>query len=94
MGKASTSKEKEHKIHDKKLAPALGEAEISNQRWSLSVSTSMIFVAVIIATLSMYAITLTRKVRTFEAKLISEDDGMVPGVETAKMQQQSYGAIL
>ena len=94
MGKASTSKEKEHKIHDKKLAPALGEAEISNPRWSLSVSTSMIFVAVIIATLSMYAIKLTRKVRKFEAKLISEDDSMVPGVETAKMQQQSYGAIL
>ena len=94
MGKASTSKEREHKIHDKKLAPALGEAENSNPRWSLSVSTPTVFVAVIIATLSLYAIKLTRKVREFEAKLISEDDSILYGDETVKMQQQSYGAIL
>jgi len=37
---------------------------------------------------------LTRKIREFEAKLISEDDSMLHGVETVKMQQQSYGAIL
>jgi len=60
------------------------------------VSTSTIFVAVVIATLSLCTVRLARKLRVDEAKDISKGDSMLRGIESSpeNMHHHSYGAIL
>jgi hypothetical protein len=79
------------------LEPSLGEAEtkvFASSPWF--VSTPTIFVAVVIATLSLYTVRLARKLRISEAKDMSEGDSMLRGIENLpeKMHHHSYGAIL
>ena len=79
------------------LEPSLGEAEtkvFASSPWF--VSTPTIFVAVVIATLSLYTVRLARKLRIAEAKDMSEGDSMLRGIENLpeKMHHHSYGAIL
>jgi hypothetical protein len=106
MGKASAGTEKRHKLaastlkeHKKTLAPGLGEAEMkvpAHSPWLLSTPT-ILLVAVIIATLSLYTVKLTRKLREVEAKVVGDEgDSMLRGAESEseKIHPRSYGAIL
>jgi len=104
MGMASARTEKKHELksstlkeHKKTLASSLGEVKMkvpAHSPWF--VSTSTIFVAVVIATLSLYTVRLARKLRIAEAKDMSEGDSMLRGIENLpeKMHHYSYGAIL
>jgi len=106
MGKASAkTKERKHelnsstlKTHEKTLAPSLGEAEMKvPASFSWLVSTPTMCFAIVIATLSLYTVRLTQKLRDLQAKNIdSEGDSMLHGVGSAsgKINQHSYGAIL
>ena len=105
MGTATAkTKENKHELNSSSLkthrntrASSLGEAEVkvpASSPWV--VSTTTVFVAFVIATLSLYTVRLTQKLRDVEAKYSSEGDSMLRGVESASenLHRHSYGAIL
>ena len=108
MGTASAKREKKHALnslslkthtHTKSspLEPSLGEAEMkvpASSPWFISTPT--IFIAFVIATLSLYTVRVTRKLRDVEAKYSSEGDSMLRSIDSASenLHRHSYGAIL